>query len=191
MTIKQVIENNVQFREEQNQLVDDKTGWINLSEKNLQICVDGSAWGFNPRTKKFDESVVFNSCVSTTFNRFRNLVDVEPLSSAVNLLQTLSSFIAEGKRLHFNDSHFCQILIFLAKNFVPLSYPSLARFQADAEKLFEGFLSIISSDQEIQKIRNALSKVSRSPLNNGRRSHFKNPISVLLHICNRISQHEG
>ena len=44
LKIKQVIENNVQFREEQNQLVDDKTGWINLSEKNLQICVDGSAW---------------------------------------------------------------------------------------------------------------------------------------------------
>ena len=57
LTIKQVIENNVQFREEQNQLVDDKTAWINLSEKNLQICVDGSAWGFNPRTKKFDEAV--------------------------------------------------------------------------------------------------------------------------------------
>ena len=119
--------------------------------EDLQICVDGSAWGFNPRTKKFDDSVVFNSCVSTTFNRFRNFFDVEPLSSAVNLLQTLSSFIAEGKRLHFNDSHFCQILIFLAKIFVPLSFPSLARFQADAERLFVGFLQIISSDQEIQK----------------------------------------
>ena len=58
LTIKQVFENNVQFGEEQNQLVDDKTAWINLSEKNLQICVDGSAWEFNPRTKKFDEPVV-------------------------------------------------------------------------------------------------------------------------------------
>ena len=55
LTIKQVIENNVQFRAEQNQLVEDKTGWINLSEKNLQICVDESSWGFNPRTQKFDE----------------------------------------------------------------------------------------------------------------------------------------
>ena len=45
MTIKQIIESNVQYREQQNQLVDDKTGWINLSEKNLQISVDGSAWG--------------------------------------------------------------------------------------------------------------------------------------------------
>ena len=49
------------------------------------------------------------------------------------------------------------------KEFCSISYPSLARFQADAEKLFEGFLSIISSDQEIQKIRNALAKVSRTP----------------------------
>ena len=36
--------------------------------------------------------------------------------------------------------------------FVPLSYPSLAWFQNDVGKLFEGFLSIISSDQELQKI---------------------------------------
>ena len=163
LTVKQIIETNVEFREEQNQIVDDKTGWINISEKNLQISIDGSSWGFNPRTRKFDEQVVFNSCVSTTFGRFRNLVDVEPLSGAVNLLSTLSSFIAEGKRLHFNDSHFCQVLIFLAKNFVPLSFPSLARFQSEAERLFEAFIQIISSDQEIQKLRNALAKVCRQP----------------------------
>ena len=108
LTIKQIIESNVQYREEQNQLINDKTALINLLEKNLQISVDGSASGFNPRTKKFDEEVVFNSCVSTTFNRFRNLVDVEPLSSAVNLLSTLSSFISEGKLLHFNDAHFAR-----------------------------------------------------------------------------------
>ena len=164
LTIRQVIENNVQFRSEQNQIIEEKNDrLISLSEKNLQICVDGTAFGYNPRTQKFDEHVVFNQCVSTTFNRLKNLVDMEPLSAAVNLLQTLSSFIVEGKRLHFRDNHFCQILIFLAKNFVPLSYPSLARFQNDADKLFEGFLSIISSDQEVQKIRNALAKVSRTP----------------------------
>ena len=163
LTVKQIIETNVEFREEQNQIVDDKSGWINISEKNLQISIDGSSWGFNPRTRKFDEQVVFNSCVSTTFGRFRNLVDVEPLSGAVNLLSTLSSFIAEGKRLHFNDSHFCQVLIFLAKNFVPLSFPSLARFQSEADRLFEAFIQIISSDQEIQKLRNALAKVCRQP----------------------------
>ena len=117
-------------------MVDDKSAWINLSEKNLQITVDGSAWGFNPRMKKFDEEVVFNSCVSTTFNRFCNLVDVEPLSSAVNLFRTLLSFISEGKRLHFNNTRFCQIFIYLAKNFVPLSFSSLAIFQSDAERLF-------------------------------------------------------
>ena len=33
------------------------------------------------------------------------------------------------------------------------------------ERLFEGFLQIISSDQEIQKLRNALAKVCRQPGN--------------------------
>ena len=57
LTVKQIIETNVEFREEQNQIVDDKSGWINISEKNLQISIDGSSWGFNPRTRKFDEQI--------------------------------------------------------------------------------------------------------------------------------------
>ena len=94
LTIRQVIENNVQFRAEQTQIIEEKNDrLIFLSEKNLQICVDGTAFGYNPRTQKFDEHVVFNQCVSTTFNRFKNLVDMEPLSAPVNLLRTLSSFI--------------------------------------------------------------------------------------------------
>ena len=35
LTVKQIMETNVQFREEQNQIVDNKTGWLNISEKNL------------------------------------------------------------------------------------------------------------------------------------------------------------
>ena len=64
----------MQFRSGQNQLVEDKNDrLISLCEKNLQIVVEG----FNPRAQKFDEQVDFNLCVSTTFPRFRNLVDIE------------------------------------------------------------------------------------------------------------------
>ena len=74
LTIKQMILNNEEFRSEQKQLVEDKNDrLISLCEKNLQIVVEG----FNSRTSKYDEQVDFNLCVSTTFPRFRNLVDME------------------------------------------------------------------------------------------------------------------
>ena len=44
-----MIENNVEYRVEQNQLVEEKHDrLISLSEKNLQIVVDGTRYGYNP-----------------------------------------------------------------------------------------------------------------------------------------------
>ena len=117
--------------------------------------------GWNPHTNSyFAQNIEYEDVLK--FDQFRHLIIQDKESKALNLILTIQNLIEEGEKMSLGTEAWIQLWLQLLKDYIPLSWGTLSRYSNDFNQLFACLVSLINSDIEIAKVRNALTKVSRS-----------------------------
>lgn len=77
------------------------------------------------------------------------------------MIQTIKSFIEKGSRIGLTSQDWVQTYLLLAKKYLTLIFPSLSRHANNLDALFKELDANVNQEQEVAKLQNALSSISR------------------------------
>ena len=121
-----------------------------------------TSWkGFSPHARRYHEQpILFGDNIRS--DEFRSRIISDSQSGAVIIIQSVQNLIIFGEERGVGKQQFSEIFLSFIQDFLPQSFSSFSRFANDCDKLFHELISLIDLDQEIDKFKLSLCKISRS-----------------------------
>ena len=114
--------------------------------------------GWNPMSNQFET-------IATPFKpdleKLTEFVDQCLHSNATNIPKSINNLLDEGEKRGYVKESYISLWLQFIKKYLPNSYQPALTYSQNLNDLFEFLLSLVDTNSEITKIRNALSKVVR------------------------------
>ena len=134
-----------------------------MNEKNWIVKTDERWIGWCAETSQYhDLPIRFDGEIK--FERYyEQLIVNDRESGSCNIIWSIRKLIHRGGAACLSDSNWIALWLTFSKKYMASSYPTLARYSDNLEKLFQTMISTINADEEVAKLRASMAKLSRSP----------------------------
>ena len=129
------------------------------SGKNCTM-VDGKlTLGWDPGIQRW--ITIENDSKSISISDFQNCIEVCQFTSALNIPMSLEKLLKEAEFRGLSENQIRDLLLDFVKDFKPASVLTARTFASTANELIQFLISLVNTPAEVQKVREALKKVSR------------------------------
>lgn len=142
--------------------IDDRS----MSERACIIKSELKSEGWNPAISKFE---ILQNPSKPDITKMSDSIDHCIHSGSINVPRTIINLLDLGKERGYTEPHYGSLFLQFIKSYIPNSHQAALTYSRDVNELFNFLLSIVDTEQEVSKLRNAILKISRKP---------EDPISV-------------
>ena len=132
-----------------------------LFTKHVILKNDFVVKGFDPATGTYIQPLLWEGKVSVA--DFIEDISICSFSHACNIPLSLSRMLQTAEKRGFGEKQYISLFLDFIKTYLPTGYQSALVYSKHMSGLFEYIISLISSDSEVMKVRQALSNVRRKP----------------------------
>ena len=132
-----------------------------LYTKHVILKNDFVIKGFDPATGTYIQPLLWEGKVAVS--DFLEDISICSFSSACNIPLSLSRMLQTAQKRGFGEKQYISLFLDFIKQYIPTGYQSALVYSKSMSSLFDYIISLISSDSEVAKVRQALSNVRRKP----------------------------
>ena len=134
------------------------------NSKNGKNCImqDGKkTLGWEPNLAEW--VVIENDIRTISISEFQNCIESCEFSQALNIPISIDKLLKEAEEYGFSENQIKELLLDFIKQFKPASLLTARSFSDSANELIQFLISLVNTPSEVQKVREALKKISREP----------------------------
>ena len=129
-----------------------------LYTKHVILKNDFVIKGFDPATGTYLQPLLWEGKVSVS--DFIEDISICSFSNACNIPLSLSRMLQTAQKRGFGEKQYISLFLDFIKTYLPNGYQSALVYSKHMSGLFEYIISLISSDSDLVKVRQALSNVA-------------------------------
>ena len=156
---------NYYARDQENDIIDDLQNRpsARMSPRDW-VVKDGNIWrGYDPEIGDYlQEPIRFDADLQ--FEKYYEaLVIADKESGSCNLIWSIKKLIKEGGDNGLSDKNWIALWLQFSKKYMQSCYSNLSRYSDDLETLFTTLVTNVNVDEELAKLRAAMSRLHRDP----------------------------
>ena len=129
-----------------------------MNEKACIVKEEKRILGWVPSENNF---ILLSNPNKPDLDNLTEFVDQCVHSGATNIPKSIKNLMEEGKLRGFTEAAYTSLWLQFIKKYIENSYQAALTYSRNLNELFEFLLSLVDTETEITKLRNAISKITR------------------------------
>ena len=131
------------------------------SGKNCIMQEGKKTLGWEPNLTEW--IVIENDTRTISISEFQNCIESCEFSQALNIPISMDKLLKEAEINGFSEDQIKELFLDFIKQFKPASLLTARTFSDSANEIIQFLISLVNTPSEVQKVREALKKISREP----------------------------
>ena len=131
------------------------------SGKNCIMQEGKKTLGWEPNLTEW--IVIENDTRTISISEFQNCIESCEFSQALNIPISIDKLLKEAEINGFSEDQIKELFLDFIKQFKPASLLTARTFSDSANEIIQFLISLVNTPSEVQKVREALKKISREP----------------------------